>query len=158
MFRILPLFCAAILIAASGVVHRFWTGAWTTSGNEPAVFAARLANIPLNVGDWQGTDEPIDAGQLTTAEAVGHVYRKYVKGDAVVGVLILCGRPGPMCVHQPSICYGGIGYEKDKETTYKAEGEGDAPEADFNRLDLFKRQRAALARLRVYYGWNSGGG
>jgi hypothetical protein len=159
MLRILPLFCAAAVIVASGVVHRVWTGAWTRSDNEPAAFATRLANIPKNVGEWQGTDEPLDEGQLATAEAVGHILRRFVRRDtgAEVSILILCGRPGPMSVHQPTICYGGIGFEKDKETPYKVKAEGDVPEADFNRLDLVKQERVAPARLRIYYGWNSGG-
>ncbi len=61
-----------------------------------------------------------------------------------------------MSVHQPSICYGGIGFEADKETSYKVPGEGDVPEAEFNRLDLMKRERMSPARLRIYYAWNSG--
>src|SRR5579871_1996402 len=150
MLRILPLFCAAALLVASGAVHRVWTGAWTGSDNEPAAFAKRLANVPLTFGKWEGSDLEIDQAQLTVAEAVGHVSRKYVRRDsgAEVSILILCGRPGPMSVHQPTICYGGLGFEKDKETPYKIQGDDDVPEADFNRLDLIKPERATPARLR----------
>ena len=159
MLRILPIFCAAALLVASGVVHRYWTGAWTRSEIEPAVFAVRWRMFSMNVGEWQGVDGEIDEGQLTTAEAVGHVLRKYVRRDsgAEVSILILCGRPGPMCVHQPTICYGGLGFEKEKETASKFQAEGEGPEADFNRLDLIKHERVGAARLRIYYGWNSGG-
>lgn len=159
MFRILPLFCATTLLVASGVVQRVWTGAWTGADNEPASFAARLANVPMNIGPWQGTDGEIDSAQLATAEAVGHLLRRYVRHDtdAEVSIFILCGRPGPMSVHQPTICYGGIGFETDKETSYKVQGEGDVPEAEFNRLDMIKRERVSPIRLRIYYAWNSGG-
>ena len=159
MLRILPLFCAAALLAGSGVVHRVWTGAWSGSDNEPAAFAKRLANVPMTFGPWQGSDLEIDQAQLTVAEAVGYVSRKYIQPDsgAEVTVLILCGRPGPMSVHQPTICYGGLGFEKDKETPHKVQAEGDVSEADFNRLDLIKPERMTPARLRIYYGWNAGG-
>jgi hypothetical protein len=159
MLRILPLVCATALLVASGALHRVWTGAWTSSDNEPSAFAARLANVPQTIGEWQGTDGEVDPSQLTTAEAVGHVLRKYVHRDsgAEVSVFILCGRPGPMSVHSPSICYGGIGFEPEKESHYNVPAEGEVPEADFNRLDLVKHERVTPTRLRVYYAWNSGG-
>jgi hypothetical protein len=160
MLRIFPPLCAVILVIASGVAQRVWTGAWTGPDNEPAAFAARLANVPLTIGDWQGTDVAISPNELAGAEAVGHVVRRYVRPDKAgeVSLMILCGRPGPISLHPPSVCYGGIGFEPmGQESHYKVENMGNVPEADFCKLNLIKPDRVAPAHLRIYYAWNAGG-
>jgi hypothetical protein len=151
--------CATALLVASGVSHRLWTGEWAGANTEPALFAARLTNVPATFGEWQGTDQEIGEAQLKTTEATGYVMRDYVRSDTGdrVSIMILCGRPGPMCVHQPTVCYGGRGFEKEKETPYHIQGTAEVQEADFNRLDLIKRERGSPERLRIYYGWNSQG-
>jgi hypothetical protein len=110
MLRILPILCAFVLLIASGISHRLWTGSWTTNG-EPALSASRLTAVPALIGDWVGADQEIDARQLARAEAAGHLARRYVqrRTGAEVSLFIICGRPGPVSVHTPDICYGGIG-------------------------------------------------
>lgn len=160
MVRFMLLLSAAVLLAASGVSHRLWTGAWNTSA-EPALSAARLANVPSTIGDWVGADTEIDARQLARAEAVGHLSRRYLhRGTgAEVSVLIICGRPGPVSVHSPDICYGGIGFQTTKAPgRHKVEGETETPGAEFFWANFVKQDPVAAAHLRIYWAWKAGRG
>ena len=42
----------------------------------PAASAARLADVPRTVGDWDGEAVEVDARQLAQAEAAGHLSRR----------------------------------------------------------------------------------
>lgn len=156
MFRLLPGLCALVLLLGSGIVHRLWTGAWSVS-NEPAASAARLEKLPMTIGDWEGQDMAIDRRQLEVAEIVGHISRRYVQRGTgkEVTLLLVCGRPGPICVHTPNVCFRGAGYELIGEThRYNREAGEDTPAAEFIQATMSKPGRAGVPqRLRVYWAW-----
>ena len=148
MLRILPVLSAFVLLAASGVSHRLWTGSWTVTG-EPGLSAARLADVPASIGDWVGEDQEVDARQLARAEAAGHLARRYVqrRTGAEVSVFIICGRPGPVAVHTPDICYGGLGFRvAEKPAKYKVEGNAEMPSAEFTKGNFVKADPVAQRR------------
>lgn len=160
MLRILSIASAFLLLAASGVSHRLWTGSWTVSG-EPGLSAARLAEVPATIGDWVGADQEMDARQLARAEAAGYLSRRYVQRGtgAEVSVFIICGRPGPVAVHTPDICYTGLGFQiAGKPELYPVETDADAPSTAFFRGNFEKADPVAPARLRIYWAWKAGPG
>jgi hypothetical protein len=160
MFRILSGLIAVVLLAASGVSHRIWTGAWSVSG-EPALSASRLPALPATLGDWVGVDTEVDGKQLAQAEAAGYLARRYVqrRSGAEVSLFIICGRPGPVSVHTPDICYGGIGFRlAGAESHYRAEGNADTPSAEFITGNFVKPDPALPQNLRIYWGWKAGSG
>lgn len=160
MLRILPVLSAFVLLVASGISHRVWTGSWTVT-DEPSLSAARLAQVPTSLGDWVGTDMEVDARQLARAEAAGHLARRYVqrRTGAEVSVFIICGRPGPVSVHTPDICYGGIGFRvAGTASPYNVEGDTETPSAEFIRANFVKADPVAPARLRIYWAWKAGRG
>src|SRR5690348_14337503 len=109
MKRSLPAVAAVVLVVACGVVHGFWTGRW--SGITNTDVAAHLAQVPLDVGDWQGHDLEADARLKDGMAAV--LYRSYVHRQSreTVTVYLVCGRPGPVAVHTPDVCYAASGFE-----------------------------------------------
>jgi hypothetical protein len=154
------LLSAATLLAASGVSHRLWTGAWNLT-NEPAESAARLANVPTTIGDWEGADLEVDRRQLARAEADGFLARRYLqrRTGSEVSAFIICGRPGPVSVHTPDICYGGIGFHiVGSQSRYHVAGDAEMPEADFLWANFDKSDPVAPARLRIYWAWKTGRG
>jgi hypothetical protein len=160
MSRILMILGAFGLLGASGVSHRLWTGAWDVSG-EPGISAARLNDVPSSLGDWVGVDQEVDERQLTRAEAAGYLARHYVqrRTGAEVSVFIICGRPGPVSVHTPDICYGGIGFRVEGgEKRYQFEGDAEAPPAQFVVANFVKSDPITPSRLRIYWGWKAGSG
>src|SRR5688572_8067455 len=111
MAKIIPSVVALMVLAAYGLAEGLWTDRWQTS-HEAEQAAARLADVPRTVGDWDGTDEELDARQVAVAQLLGHVMRKYThrESGAAVTVLLVCGRPGPIAVHTPDVCFRGAGY------------------------------------------------
>lgn len=99
------------LLLAYGWAEGRWTGRWQQS-NASKVAASRLKHIPLTVGSWVSADGDFDERQMTLAELDGFLHRIYADettGDTVQ-VLVLCGRPGPVSLHTPDVCYRGLGF------------------------------------------------
>lgn len=157
--RILAGLLALAIVIASGLVYGKWTGRWSDS---PALAAtvARLPLVPRTLGDWEGQDITLDPRTMEQAGVVGYVARRYVnrQSGGAVTVLLLCGRPGPISVHRPEICYGGVGYEVVGDRTLLPVGEGAAPGGDAVwAINLEKTGAVIPDRLRILYAWSADG-
>src|SRR5947209_9927630 len=93
-----------LVLLVSGVVHGLWTDRWRAAA-EPAAYAARLADVPRTVGDWEGQDVTLEEKSLRVAEVTGYLARTYVhrRTGAMAEVVVVCGRPGPISVHTPDV-------------------------------------------------------
>jgi hypothetical protein len=111
MSKAIPTAAAFLLLAAYGVAEGLWTDRWNTS-RAAEIAAARLAGVPRTIGEWEGEDAELDPRVIALAELKGYVQRKYTHREtgSVVSVLLLCGRPGPISVHTPDVCFQGQGY------------------------------------------------
>jgi hypothetical protein len=154
--RIIVLAGIGILLGC-GVVHGLWTNRWTAAAAVEAA-AQRLSQIPSRIGDWEGEDVEMDARERQMAGGAGYLNRRYVNArtGAVRSVYLICGRPGPVAVHTPDVCYSGAGFEVVGEPTPQKVG---GPEAgEFNRIEVRREDgKAAPARQEVLWSWNAGG-
>jgi hypothetical protein len=111
MFRVLlPSVVFVALVLAAGVGQGLQNERWRPSADVEAA-ALRLENVPVTFGNWRSEPVPL-ADDLTHIGIQGYSSKRYlnnVTGD-VVTVLIVCGRPGPISVHTPDVCYGTAGY------------------------------------------------
>jgi hypothetical protein len=157
MTRALPQVAALAIMITSGVVHGFWTGRWSTSPEFQARVHA-LERVPKSFGDWKGEDQPLDDRSIERAGIAGYIMRNYVNSHREsITVLLICGRPGPISVHTPEVCYAGAGYEpttERREVLIKPDS-GQRP-GDLFVTDFSKPGPISLEFLRVFYGWNSG--
>ena len=155
MNRLVPAAGAVVLVVLCGVVHGFWTGRWSAAAT--ADVAARLDGIALDLGDWQGQKLDVDSRSLEGMAGV--LYRRYVNratGRAVT-VYLVCGRPGPVAVHTPDVCYGASGYEVTdlgKQTARPGPG---AAGAELEAVQVVKKKAAELIAQRVYWSWSAAG-
>jgi hypothetical protein len=158
MLRSLPLVVAAASLLGSGLLCGLHTNRW----GEPAQLqaaAARLDAVASELGDWQGTPADLDARALQAAEVTGHLARHYVhrRTGGEITVILLCGRPGPLAVHTPDVCYRGAGYaalgEPQKHTVTGVAAVGDA---DFWTAQ-FAKQGPAPEPLRIFWAWGDDG-
>src|SRR4051812_35665079 len=111
MTRCLPAIAAALLLLGFGVAEGKWTNRWHQShAAEDA--GRRLAEIPLTLGEWQGTSGELDPRQAVKAELSGSILRQYThkSNGTTLTVLLVCGRPGPVSVHTPDVCFAGSGF------------------------------------------------
>lgn len=156
MSRLLPLLLLLAGVAGSGIAHGLWSGRWNVSdGAERA--AARLPDVPLTIGDWDGQMGELSPRHLSVAELSGARLCEYVnrRTGSVVSTLLVCGRPGPVSVHTPEVCYAGAGYEAvGARTRYSNPS---LPGAAFWLCDFQKPNTATLDRLRIFYSWSING-
>jgi hypothetical protein len=159
MSRALPLATALILVIAAGLVHGQLTRRWAPS---PAVglAVARLERVPMTLGEWRGSPIELNREQLDMAEIAGYVARRYVQGrdGTEVTLMLVCGRPGPISVHTPDICYAGAGYEPTGPPARQSLPIGPPGRpADFWHA-VFRKQHAAVPTyLRILWAWSSRG-
>lgn len=100
----------------------------------------------------------IDARQLAVTEAAGHLSRSYIhrRTGAEVAVVVLCGRPGPISLHSPEVCYAGAGFTLRGETeTCSVPGEN-APAAQLFKA-TFVKEGPAPEILKVFWAWKADG-
>src|SRR5437867_166137 len=111
MFRTAPAVTALVVILLSGALHGTLSARWQPHADLSAL-AARLADVPEVIGDWQGETIESDAVTIRVADCAGMLQRRYVNAQTgqQVFLMLLVGRPGPLSVHLPEYCYQGLGY------------------------------------------------
>jgi len=159
MRRTFPFLAAALIALLGGVAYGLRTDRWSISGDLQEA-AARVADVPLSFGDWEGHDQKIDRRELAMAGIVGYASRRYEnrRDGTAVGVLIVCGRPGPISVHTPDICYAGVGYElagsPDRvPLTYAKPRRA----AETMWADFVKQGAVVPTQMRIFWAWSTGG-
>ncbi len=159
MLRALPMVTALSLVVAFGVLEGLWTDRWGTA-RDPGVAAARLADIPLGVGDWQGEALEMDAQEFAKAEISGYAMRRYVNQStgASLTVLLVCGRPGPVSLHPPDVCYSGAGYDLVGEPVLQSVEVGPGGKtASFRTAPFVKTAAPVPEPLRILWSWSASG-
>ncbi|HZV03982.1 MAG TPA: exosortase-associated EpsI family protein [Gemmataceae bacterium] len=141
---------SAALIAC-GIVHGYWTDRWSPPV-ETAQAAERLSAIPLELGEWDGEVLAVKDGEAGAGVA-GFIRRRYVhrKTGATVSLFLVCGRPGPVSIHTPDVCYGASGFTFSTRGQYES-GSGDS----MWKADAVLTKATEETRLRVYWGWSDG--
>jgi hypothetical protein len=158
MSRYVLLLTVALVIVADGYLCGRWTGRWQESHESAA--AAKLKELPLTIGDWQGEPQELDARVIQRAGFNDYVSRLYEnqRTHAQVGLLLAWGRPGPLSVHTPAICYGGSGFAVSKVATrctpYPA---GGSTSGEFWKSTFGRRDSTSPERIRVIWSWNKNG-
>ncbi len=134
-----------------------WTERWQPSA-ALAQAARQLAKVPLEVGDWRGSDMEVDAGLFTLAGARSYWARRYTdrRGGGTVLAILMCGRSGKMAVHTPEICYRGAGYDLLQPPTSTVLRDDADEELGTFWTARFSKQSAAANDLRLYWAWSGG--
>jgi hypothetical protein len=155
MKRYSPLIVGAAVLLLSGVLHGLWSDRWTVSA-AVETSCQRLTAVPESVADWESQPLELDPRQMTVSEASGQFARRFVQRGAgrEVSMILLCGRRGPLSVHQPDVCYTASGYHlaaaPSKWTPPGVEG------VSFWTA-RFTRPGQEAAPLRVFWAWSSDG-
>jgi hypothetical protein len=159
MPRTLPIWAATAIVLVAGIVHGIGTNRWS-SGHEIGPACARLGRVPWVIGDWTGQPLEFNAAEHGPAGIGGGLLRRYVnrRTGGSLTVLIVCGRPGPISVHTPEVCYPAAGYEVLGARTRVTIplGPGTPPTALW-RVRLRKVRSIVPELLDVHYGWSAAG-
>jgi hypothetical protein len=156
MKHIYPIATGLTVVIAAGVVHGLWTDRWVAA-EQPTSAAARLDQLPMVLGDWEGQTVEIDARDLESI--AGYLSRRYVnrRDHDEVSVFLVCGRSGPVAIHTPDLCYAASGYEVGPRTVYAAPQDPDRPAAEFFTAQCKKTKATGQTQLRIFWSWYAGG-
>ena len=156
--KIFPAAVAIAVILGSGYVHGLWSFRWTAA-SELKTAAEKMTKVPKVIGDWTGEDSTLDQRQATIGRIYASVSRHYKnsKTGQSITILLLCGRPGPIAVHTPDVCYSGSGYEVAADRTKESVDYGMAAPAQFWSLKVHKLDPTRPERMVIDYGWFSQG-
>lgn len=155
--RVLLITAVPVILIINGVGHGVLTDRW--GGHEPELPAERAAALPMVLGDWDGTT--IDMADSPYPEEMirPSLVRRYVSrsSGSTVTILLTWGRTGPLAVHTPRECYGGLGYQYTPPTrrTFPP-GPAERP-AEFWVARFSKPEAAAPEQLRIFWAWNATG-
>ena len=149
---------AFALLVGSGLVHGRLTDRWGTS-EELARAIARLDRVPRSIGDWQGRDAELDRRQIERAGIQGYLSRSYrnARDGREASILLVCGRPGPIAVHTPDVCYKGAGYEAEAEPVVEALVTDGGRPAHFLKARFHKAGAIVPDTLDILWAWNARG-
>jgi hypothetical protein len=154
----LPVLIALVLAASFGVAEGIWTSRWRPD-SELNSATARLANVPLTFGDWEGSTHKLDQRQVTLAKLAGYVMCNYVnrRSGETMSVLLVCGPPGPISAHTPEICFPGGGFEMNgKPVRHVFEIQNLKTPAEFWEV-RFEKEQSAVHSSSVLWSWTTDG-
>jgi hypothetical protein len=142
------------ILLFSGLCHGYLTDRWG-GGDRVADMNPVMEQIPLVIGDWEGTvQEDYQAPPGYRGTWVRH-YKNRRTGDRVTA-LLMCGLPGLVSVHTPDVCYGASGYQVEKPVRESVSLEG-ADDAMFFASNMVKSKSAEQTSLRIYWAWSAAG-
>ena len=67
----------------------------------------------------------------------------------------MCGRPGPVCIHTPDVCYSASGFTVGKKSTFEVKGLAGTP--TFFTADMTKLNAADAVPQRLFWCWRAAG-
>ncbi|WP_166832020.1 exosortase-associated EpsI family protein [Thalassoroseus pseudoceratinae] len=158
---IIPLLIFVLLIAS-----RFLHAIQTEQSRNPHQLekaTERIADVPLEFGEWSSTELELTPRQLRMAEATGGLARRFQRdggtdGNSVVDILLLCGPHGPISLHPPTVCFRGAGYEQCAEVqSSKIPTSNQSIERDTFWVTQFDKPSAGgVQRIQTYWAWSDG--
>jgi hypothetical protein len=156
MWRVLLPVVGVAAVVATGAVHGVWTDRWGLA-EAPAAAAARLEQINFSLPDWEGQTAGSEKSDLGGAAA--SLCRRYVhnRTGKEVTVFLVCGRPGPVSIHTPDVCYATSGYDVLSQTKYAPKLAASAPAAEFHTAQFRQRRAGEQTFLRIFWAWSATG-
>jgi hypothetical protein len=157
MSRRIALGALLLVVLGSGALAGLWSGRW---GNSQALdrAVARLGQVPPSLGtSWDVKEDTMSERELAVAEVSGYLHRQYThrRTGTRISVLLVCGRPGPISVHTPEVCYAGAGYvQTSREKT--RQGPADML-CQFQVRDFRHGNVARPTLLRIFMSWGCEG-
>ena len=160
--RRLPLAAALIVLLGTAVVHGLWTDRWS-SGQDLEAALARMDQVPLVSPGWFGDERGLEEAQEDAARRVGiaRILRRQFTRTAdgqSVSIILMGGRFGPLSVHTPDVCYGGVGYVMMGKPSRLEIGCADGSTAVFWTARFHKPQTPETPPLRIFWAWNASNG
>ncbi len=154
--KFVPATICCLLILGSGVAAGVFTNRWEPAADFGPI-QSRMDTVPMTLGQWTGRPTAMERDDLDVGGIRAHLAREYrdARSDRLIQVLLVAGKPGPIGVHTPDVCFQGAGYVQTSNPPPNALG---ASDARFWSAGFVKKDSAAPSRILVFWGWNDGNG
>jgi hypothetical protein len=158
MSRYLPIAVGILLIVGLTIVQVRMTDRLSDGNFTAAQRAELLKNVPMNIGDWKGTDMEVLESVKQTAGAEGtpisRRYRNSRTGEEV-DLWLVVGHGRPISAHTPDICYPSSGFHaRSAENAVHTMVMRDDTQVPFLTNTFFREDRLTGRRLyRVFWAW-----
>lgn len=154
---ILPLTVGLLIAVVSGWIHGYTVDRWGVPADVVAV-AQRIENLPLEVDGWE-SKQGADLGEQTRhlAGAEGYFSRQYVlPGTGIsVNATALCGRPGPISLHVPTVCFTNSGMSQlAREVRVRLPSDTEGPN-NFWMAEYEPPQSSPGPTIRTFWSWST---
>jgi hypothetical protein len=157
MTRLLPAAVALPLLILSALYQGSRSGRWEfTDDLDKAV--DRLERMPLTLADWDGTEVDKNLSQdvrWTTGAFRTIRFVNRTDGQMVL-VTLVCGRPGPLALHPPTICLPAAGYKQLGPEVHQAVAVSPSQsKADFWVATFSLDRHALVEHQRAFWSFRS---
>ncbi|MFN0196766.1 MAG: exosortase-associated EpsI family protein [Planctomycetaceae bacterium] len=159
MKQTVTLAAAVTILVLSGVVHGLMADRW---GLPDRVIKAadRVSNVPSTIGDWSSQDVEVssETKKVAGAQAIlSRIYTHRPTGSAI-NILIVCGRPGPVSEHPPTICFTSAGFNLTQiQQKHIVTDQNKEEIGEFWMGDFTKTSGLVPESMRTFWGWSSNG-
>jgi hypothetical protein len=156
-WRTLLIVAVPVILVVNGVVHGVLTFRWVDK--DLAMPAEKAAALPMVIGAWDGTTIDMESSPYPREMIVPSVARRYVSrtNGAAVTVLLTWGHTGPLALHTPRECYGGLGYKYTPPYRHHSAIAGSDQTAAFWVALFSKADTPTPEHLRIFWAWNATG-
>jgi hypothetical protein len=153
-----PVAVAVVAIVSLTAWAGYYSDRLTSSSVTAAEFGKRFEQVPAKIGDWIGTDTPVDEAVLKQAGAVSHVSRRYVSPtfpDKHVDLWLVVGHSREICRHTPNICYPNQGFSQLGSTQeFTITPAGGEQAGEFFTAKFRNESKLGTHPERVFWAWN----
>jgi hypothetical protein len=156
MMRQVPIILGVIALLGLTWAEARVSGRFQSSDMTSEQFATLLKQVPMNIGDWEGTDLPVDEQVKRVAGARGYVSRNYkntITGDDV-SIWLIVGHSKDVVRHTPDICYPSSGFTtrapENSLQPFVFDGE---KMGDFYTNTFVKEDSLGRQLIRVFWSW-----
>src|SRR5258708_6089628 len=158
MRRNVSIVISALALIAGGVIQGNIVSRWRQPEEMTNSFAS-LNTLSTAIGAWEGRDFDVPDDQLKTAEVMGCLARRYVNrvDGKTINVLLFWGRPGPVALHPPTVCFPSTGLVLDAPPT-RAVVQSEGISAEFLNGVFSKLVAGVPVRLHTYWTWHGRSG
>ena len=156
--RSIPIAIAVVVMIVSAVVQGVWDERWTKFP-ELKEYAARLDNVPKDVGDWKGevvTESDEEILKAAGAERILTITYHNTSTNEIVHMNLVCARLQDIFYHTPERCYRAHGFEQVTDTSERSVDCG-AMKADFKTATFKRTTETSKENLRIFWSWTANG-
>jgi len=152
-----PVLIAVPLLVFAAV----WQGKETLRwGDFPELddFAARLKNVPMEVGSWKGdTGRELKADEIAQAGIKGYADVNFTNKETgeQVSMFIVCARLNDVSIHTPDRCYPANGYKTEQDQVAAKVELPTGGKVNFWTADFQLPDKSGYRR--IYWSWSTDG-